>query len=334
MTVQAKPQKERTTMSRFELPADISATMEKEATSKRFEKDVRIYSFSLDKSDSERTAIIRLLPPPGYLDHPMSMYVESDKHMFKLNGHDKWHVEECGQWAGARCPICEMVEEEKYSQNALVKDRASKMKVSPKFITNILIVKDFKDPTNNGKIFLYKMPKTIVNLINDRLAPKKAASIDGASLGFEDEKTVKYNPYCPVTGGNLKLTISRDQNGRPTYNNSAFSKMQTKIADSDEGIEAILNKTYSLDEFKDMKLFRSYEDSKKRLLNYLDGASAGFRQYESTQRAPMHQHDDEATPYGFEDIASQASAGADGSEQKHGQLQAAAADDDPFAGLD
>jgi len=322
-------------MSRFELPADISASMEKEATSKRFEKDTRIYNFSLDKSDSERVAVIRLLPPSGYLEHPMSMYVESDKHMFKLNGHDKWHVEECGQWAGARCPICEMVEEEKYSQNALVKDRAGKMKVSPKFVTNIMIVKDYKDPTNNGKIFLYKMPKTIVNLINDRVAPKKAATaIDGANLGFEEEKLVKYNPYCPVTGGNLKLSISRDQNGRPTYNNSAFSKIQSKIAETDEEIEAILAKTYSLDEFRSMEQFRSYEDSKKRLMNYLDGASAGFRQYESP--ADSRQTQDSAVPFGFENIASQAT-GASAAGYVHQAPRAdqvASTSDDPFEGLD
>ena len=322
-------------MSRFELPADISANMEKEATSKRFEKDTRLFTFSLDKSDSERTAVIRMLPPKGYLERSMPMYVESDKHMFKLNGHDKWHVEECGQWAGVRCPICEMVEEEKYSQNALVKDRASRMKTSPKYVTNILVIKDSKDPSNNGKVFLYKMPKTIVNLINDRVSPKKSApGIDGAALGFDEEKTVKYNPYCPVTGGNLKLTISRDQNGRPTYNNSVFSKMQTKVADTDDEIEALLAKTYSLEEFKDVSQFRSYEDAKKRLMNYLDGASAGFRQYDNSSAPQQGASGD--VPFGFENIASQATGPAAASyvHQAPRAEQVASTSDDPFEGLD
>ena len=111
-----------------------------------------------------------------------------------------------------------------------------------------------KDPTNHhneGKVFLYKFGKKIFDKITEAMQPQ-----------FADEEAI--NPFDFWSGANFKLKI-RKVEGYWNYDKSEFDSPSV-LLDDDDKLESIYKNLNDLNEFTDLKNFKSYEDLKKRLV--------------------------------------------------------------------
>lgn len=115
------------------------------------------------------------------------------------------------------------------------------------YISNILVINDPQHPENNGKVFLFAYGKKIFDKIIAR------CNDDG--LGDF------CNIYDWTSGANFKLR-KKMVDKFPNYDSSEFT---SPSALSDEEIARVANEMYDLDEFRDPKNFKSYEELKARL---------------------------------------------------------------------
>lgn len=200
-------------------------------------------------------AVIRFLPAPAGEDNP---FVRLFSHGFKAPGG--WLIDNCPTTLGEKCPVCE--ENTKLwnsgvdSNKKIVSERKRKLN----FISNIYVVKDSANPSNEGKVFLFKYGKKIYDKLHNAMYPE-----------FEDEKAI--NPFDLWEGADFKLKI-RKVEGYRNYDKSEFDSAAPLLNDDDE-LEAIWKKEHSLSEFTDRKQFKSYDEIRDRLNKVLGNSSGG-----------------------------------------------------------
>ena len=122
------------------------------------------------------------------------------------------------------------------------------------FISNIYVVKDPTNPSNEGKVYLYKFGKKIFDKLNDQMNPE-----------FEDEKAV--NPFDLWEGTNFRLKM-RNVEGFRNYDKSEFDS-PAPLLDDDAKLEEVWKGQYSLQEQIDPSQFKSYDELKSRLYRVL-----------------------------------------------------------------
>jgi hypothetical protein len=199
-------------------------------------------------------AVIRFLPAPQGEDMP---WVQLWNHGFQ-GPTGKWYIENSLTTLKQTDPVSELNSELWNSGVEANKEIARKQKRRLSYYANILVVEDSGNPSNNGKVFLFKFGKKIFDKIKDAMQPE-----------FQDEAPM--NPFDFWDGANFKLKI-RQVEGYRNYDKSEFAA-PTPIADSDESIEAIWNKQHSLAAIVDPSNFKSYDELKKKL-DFVLGNSA------------------------------------------------------------
>lgn len=138
------------------------------------------------------------------------------------------------------------------------------------------MVSDPGNPSNEGKVFLFKFGTKIFDKIKDAMNPE-----------FDDEVAV--NPFDFWEGANFKLKI-RNVEGYRNYDKSEFAK-PTEIADDDDEIEKIWSQAKSLQAWVAPDKFKSYEELQKILDSVLGNTTAAAS---PTQRVKAAVEDDEA----------------------------------------
>lgn len=228
--------------------------------------DDRFWQPEVDKSGNGY-AIIRFLPAPRGETVP---WVRVWRHVFK--GPGGWYIENSLTTIGQNDPVGELNTElwntSPNTKDDIWKKQAREQKRKLTYIANILVVSDPVHPENNGKVFLYKFGKKIFDKINALMYPE-----------FQDEEET--NPFDFWEGCDFKLKI-RDVEGYRNYDKSEFAK-PSKIADTDEEIEKIWNKQYSLQSFVAPDQFKSYADLKARLERVLQTKSEPKRVEEDAE---------------------------------------------------
>ena len=218
--------------------------------------DDRFWQPEVDKAGNGY-AVIRFLAPPKGEELP---WVRVWNHGFQ-GPTGKWYIENSLTTLGKADPVSEYNTELWNSGTEANKEIARKQKRKLSYITNILVLKDPAHPENEGKVFLYKFGKKIFDKIKDVADPQ-----------FQDEKPV--NVFDFWEGANFKLKI-RNVEGYRNYDKSEFES-QSALFESDDDIEAVWNKQYSLTSFLDEKNFKSYDELKKKfeMVMGLNGAAA------------------------------------------------------------
>lgn len=139
-------------------------------------------------------------------------------------------------------------------------DTARKYKPQKRFISNIKIIKDPAKPENEGKIFLYEFSQTMANKLMEALNPSEA----DLQMGVTRKEI--FNPF---KGWVFILKCQKGANGIVTYDSSTFQHIGEgkciygSLADMDTiktKCAEDLKKTYDLDEFKDPKNYKSYQE--------------------------------------------------------------------------
>ena len=126
--------------------------------------------------------------------------------------------------------------------------RKQKRKLS--YYSNIYVVKDPTNPSNEGKVFLFKYGKKIFDKIMEAMQPE-----------FEDETPI--NPFDFWQGANFKLKIVK-KDGYWNYDKSEFDKVGPVLED-DDALEGLWKKQYSLAAVTAPDQFKTYDDLEKRL---------------------------------------------------------------------
>ena len=212
--------------------------------------DQRLWKPEVDKSGNGY-AVFRFLPAPKNEDVP---WVKIYDHGFQ--GPGGWYIENSrtSLGSGEKDPVSEhnsMLWNSGVESN---KEIARKQKRRLKYFSNILMVKDPANPSNEGKVFLYQYGAKIFEKLQNAMQPE-----------FEDETPV--NPFDLWEGANFKLKI-RNVGGFRNYDMSEFES-SSPVEGDDDKLEEIWNSQYSLVEFLDPKNFKNYEVLQARLNHVL-----------------------------------------------------------------
>lgn len=200
------------------------------------------------------SCIIRFLP--GLISEDEPYYVERFQHGFS-NGNF-WFIEFCPSTLGKDCPVCQdnfdtIGEYGKWNDcpknvQDVIRKRGRNAGFRAGNYCNVLVIKDPKNPENEGKVHLFSFGKGIMDMIMDMAQPTD----DG--LG-----TVKdpVDVFDLVDGANFKFIIFKKE-GRADYSKSCFE-------DPAPCPEFDVDTQLPLLPLTDEKLFKSYEELEKKL---------------------------------------------------------------------
>ena len=206
--------------------------------------DERLWKPELDKTGNG-FAVIRFLPAPEGEELPWAkMY----SHAFQ--GPGGWYIENSLTTIGQKDPVSEHNRELWNSGSDKDKETVRKQKRKLSYYSNIYVVKDPVNPSNEGKVFLFKFGKKIFDKIMEAMQPE-----------FEDETPI--NPFDFWQGANFKLKIVK-KDGYWNYDKSEFDRV-SPLLDDDDALEALWKKEYSLSAVTAPDQFKSYDDLEKRL---------------------------------------------------------------------
>jgi hypothetical protein len=207
--------------------------------------DDRFWKPEMDKSGNGY-AVIRFLPAPEGEELP---WAKVWSHGFQGTGG--WYIENSLTTLGKKDPVSELNRTLWNSGLDSDKEIARKQKRKLSYYSNIYVVSDPTNPSNEGKIFLFKYGKKIFDKIQAAMQPE-----------FQDESPI--NPFDFWEGANFKLKI-RKVEGYWNYDKSEFAAPSLLEDMSDSEMEALWRREYPLAEFMEAKNFKSYEELEARL---------------------------------------------------------------------
>lgn len=224
---------------------------------KSYESDTRFYSLAKDENGNG-AALIRFLPSEVHENGSMSTIMK----VFKYNVRSKTSKRFIAEWSPSTIGLPDPIQE-KWSAlwNSGQKDEARRYARSTRYITNIKVIKDPKNPANEGKIFLFDMSQTLGEKIKSILTPNDQELALGA---------VAKNLFDPINGYNFKLIATKGANGFTEYSKSDAEATPSAIYGSvEEAVADIKNNAYKLSEWQKPESYKSYE-ALKELLDGLD----------------------------------------------------------------
>ena len=215
--------------------------------------DERLWKPEVDKAGNGY-AVIRFLPAPDGEDLP---WAQVWSHAFQ--GPGGWYIENSLTTLGKKDPVSDLNRElwNAGAEGSPQRDQARKQKRKLSYYSNIYGVKDSANPSNEGKVFLYRYGKKIFDKIMESMQP-----------AFEDETPV--NPFDFWKGADFKLKITRVA-GFWNYDKSEFAESSTLGDFNDKELEAIWKGEHSLTAFTADDQFKTYEELKYRLDSTLKG---------------------------------------------------------------
>lgn len=201
---------------------------------KKFKADERIFVPTFN--DKHQAKVIMRFLDSKDTDLP---YVEQSVHFF--NDIGGWFINNCPSTIDGNCPVCEDIYKKNYyeTDNDLYYDRKKKTY----FYMNALIIEDKNNPDNEGKVFIFKFGKKIMEKIDDAI---------------DDEK------YIWDEDAGVNFTFSAKKKGKMSnYDASYFSDTPTSLDEYGDPDE-ILAKLHELKGFVDPNEFKSYDELKER----------------------------------------------------------------------
>jgi len=217
--------------------------------------DDRLWKPEVDKAGNGY-AVIRFLPAPDGEDLPWSKLYT---HAFQGTGG--WFIENSLTTLGQKDPVSEYNSQLWNSGVDSDKEVARKQKRKLSYYSNVYVVKDPSNPSNEGKVFLFRYGKKIFDKITAAMQPE-----------FEDETPI--NPFDFWAGANFKIKIKKVA-GYWNYDSSEFAAPEP-LLDDDDAMETVWKQEHSLAEIVAPDQFKSYEDLKKRL-DYVLGLTVAPR---------------------------------------------------------
>ena len=230
--------------------------------------DERLWKPEVDKAGNGY-AVIRFLPAPNGEDLP---WAQVWTHAFQ--GPGGWYIENSLTTLGKKDPVSDLNRElwnsggEGSPQRAQARNQKRKLN----YYSNIYVVKDSANPSNEGKVFLYRYGKKIFDKVMESMQP-----------AFEDETPV--NPFDLWKGADFKLKITKVA-GFWNYDKSEFDSPSVLGDLNDKDLEGIWKQEHSLSAFTADDQFKSYEELKERLDRTLKASYRPDPEVEEEEVAP------------------------------------------------
>ena len=223
-------------------------------------------------------AVIRFLPATEGQDLPWVRYWD---HAFK-GPTGQWYIERSLTTLGQNDPLGELNSRLWNSGIEEDKETARRQKRRLHYVTNIQVINDPANPSNNGKLFIYEFGKKIFDKIMDQMQPE-----------FPGEEPV--NPFDFWGGADFELKI-RNVAGYRNYDKSDFKSPTPFLGADETQLEGVYNSLYDLNEFivpnypgaHDANWFKSYDDLKNKLetvLGLATGAGSTIKNESLAQTA-------------------------------------------------
>ena len=250
---------------------------ELEKTTQQGNKDDRFWKPELDSSGNGY-AVIRFLPAPAAdrITNPDGTTTEglpwAKLYSHAFQGPGGWYIENSLTTVGKNDPVGELNRQHWNDGTEAGKEAARRQKRKLTYYANIYVVKDPKNPSNEGKVFLYRFGKKIFDKVLAAMQPE-----------FQDEEPV--NVFDFWEGANFKLKI-KTVAGFWNYDSSEFDSPSALSADDSE-LEAIYNQEHSLAAFVAPDQFKTYEQLQQRLTSVLSAAPSVLQTQREEQQVPV-----------------------------------------------
>jgi len=219
--------------------------------------DERIWKPEVDKAGNGY-AVIRFLPAPDGEDLP---WAQVWSHAFQ--GPGGWYIENSLTTLGKKDPVSDLNRELWNSGNDADKEVARKQKRKLSYYSNIYVISDPANPSNEGRVFLYKFGKKIFDKLTEAMQP-----------AFADETPI--NPFDFWKGADFKVKI-RKVEGYWNYDKSEFSEPSTLKGFDDSELETVWKQQYSLAEFTAPDKFKTFDELDARLQTVLNASATTRR---------------------------------------------------------
>ena len=207
--------------------------------------DERLWKPEVDKAGNGY-AVIRFLPAPNGEDLP---WAQVWSHAFQ--GPGGWYIENSLTTLGKKDPVSDLNRTLWNSGQDSDKEIARKQKRKLSYYANIYVVQDPANPSNEGRVFLYKFGKKIFDKLTEAMQP-----------AFADETPI--NPFDFWKGADFKVKI-RKVEGYWNYDKSEFAEPSTLKNFNDTELETLWKQQYSLADFTTADKFKTFEELQTRL---------------------------------------------------------------------
>lgn len=236
--------------------AKLKEKIEQESGS-GFEKDTRKWKLGVEKDTEVGSALVRFLPRYDENGEIMVPWVTWKEFSFKTPAGRYW--ERSLVTIGEEDPVANLNK----AHWATITDKdgaeaaeARKRNVHTKYIANIVVLKDPKNPDNEGKVFLYEFGNGIKEKLEKAWYPE-----------YEDQEPLEFFDWDE--GANFRIRSKKGKNGWRTYEDSAFEGVSA-LANGDEKVqEAIFNKAFDLNEFESKDNYKEYDVLEKQMIKVL-----------------------------------------------------------------
>lgn len=222
-------------------------------------------------------AVIRFLPGPAVDGDDALPWVRYFDHGFQSKVTGKWYIEKSLTTFDEKDPVSEYNSQlwnSTQDDNSPERKQARDQKRRLHYVANVYVVNDPQNKGAEGKVFLFKFGKKIMDKITKMMNP-------------DLESEPRINPTDLWKGANFKLKMTRqnvNMGGRnvsfPNYDESTFL-VQGPLLEDDADLEAIWKREHSLKDIVDRKNFKSYAELKARLDDVL-----GYTGSQPTPKAP------------------------------------------------
>ena len=212
--------------------------------------DERLWKPEVDKAGNGY-AVIRFLPAPDGEDLP---WAQVWSHAFQ--GPGGWYIENSLTTLGKKDPVSDLNRTLWNSGQDSDKEIARKQKRKLSYYANIYVVQDPANPSNEGRVFLYKYGKKIFDKLTEAMQP-----------AFADETPI--NPFDFWKGADFKVKI-RKVEGYWNYDKSEFAEPSTLKGFDDSELEIVWKQQYSLADFTKADKFKTFEELETRLNTVLN----------------------------------------------------------------
>ena len=241
----------------------LNKIAEKENSSKSY-VDERFWTLDYDKTTKVGKAIIRPIGPAmGESDE----YVTEYTHFIRRNNKILSTV--CPGTAKHKCPICD------YYFSKDKEHREQQYARITKYIMNILVVNDMQHPENNGKVFLYRCPVSVMQKIMDAIKDKDEMDMPKESI----------NVFDMWEGANVRV-ISKDKSGWLNYDSSIVESKSPIFEDTDNTAlyEELYKKLYKLEEFKKAPTTEEMKEKFDAFMSNVDTSTSNLENHVASEQ--------------------------------------------------
>ena len=205
-------------------------------------KDSRFWEPTVDK-EGNGYAVIRFLPSKFEDGVP---FVKVFNHGFKAGA--KWFIENCPTTPsiGGQCPVCDANSELWNTGLESNKKIASSRKRKLRYISNIIVIKDPKNPENEGKVFLFSYGQKIFEKLESIMNPPE-------QYGEEPR-----DPFGFFDGAIMKLKIKKQGDFR-NYDDSVVEAAQDLYDGDEDKLSEVLEAMHDVNEFIAPSQFKAFD---------------------------------------------------------------------------